>query len=94
MDILGVTNSLVPAASRTATGIVNLWCDLILGFRPEPVYTKAINFLRQNATPTEVLVLSEAWAGGTNPNLKNHYTQSRLRSTVALILCSPDALRR
>lgn len=94
IDILGMTTAAIPEAGRTATAIVNYWCDLILGFRPEPVYTKAINFLRQNAGANEVLVLNEAWAGGTNPNLKNHYTQSRLRSTVALILCSPDALRR
>lgn len=94
VDVVGVTNATFPAASRTASNIVGYWCDVILGFRPEPVYTKALDFLRQNATPTEVLVLNEAWAGGTNPNLKNHYTQSRLRSTVALILCSPDALRR
>lgn len=94
IDVVGVTNATFPAASRTAANIVGYWCDVILGFRPEPVYTKALDFLRQNATPTEVLVLNEAWAGGTNPNLKNHYTQSRLRSTVALILCSPDALRR
>lgn len=94
IDIVGVTNATFPAASRTAANIVGYWCDVILGFRPEPVFTKAVDFLRQNAAPSEVLVLNEAWAGGTNPNLKNHYTQSRLRSTVALILCSPDALRR
>ena len=68
--------------------------EMVLGFRPEPVYTKAIDFLRQNGTATETLTLDEAWAGGSSPNLKKHYTQSRLRATVALILCSPDALRR
>lgn len=94
IDILGRTNAAVPANERTATAIVNYWCDFILGFRPEPVYTKAIDFLRQNAGPNEVLTLNEIWAGGSNPNLKNHYTQSRLRSTIALILCSPDNLRR
>lgn len=94
MDIVGLTTSLIAVNARTATSMVNLWCDFILGFRPEPTYTKAIDYLRQNATPTEVLTLNEAWAGGSSPNLKNHYTQSRLRATVALILCSPDALRR
>lgn len=95
IDILGTTNATFPvAANRTAANIVGYWCDVILGFRPEPTYTKALDFLRQNAGPNEALTLNEAWAGGTNPNLKNHYTQSRLRSTVALILCSPDNLRR
>lgn len=95
IDILGFTSAAFPAAAdRTAANIVGYWCDVILGFRPEPVYTKAVDFLRQNAAPTEALNLNEVWAGGATPNLKNHYTQSRLRSTVALILCSPDALRR
>lgn len=94
IDVLATTNATFPVANRTAANIVGYWCDVILGFRPEPVYTKAIDFLRQNAGPNEVLTLNEAWAGGANPNLKAHYTQSRLRSTVALILCSPDNLRR
>lgn len=94
INILGLTTATLAENARTARNIVNYWCDVIIGFRPEPVVTKAIDFLRQNAGPDDVLVLNEAWAGGSNPNLKNHYTQSRLRSTVALILCSPDALRR
>lgn len=94
VDVLAITSAGVAAGSRSAVNIVNFWCDRLLGFRPEPTYTKAIDYLRQNATPSEVLTLNEVWAGGTTPNLKNHYTQSRLRATVALILCSPDALRR
>lgn len=94
IDILGQTNTAVASNNRSAANIVGYWCDRILGFRPEPVYTKAVNFLRQNAAPTDVLTLNETWAGGANPNLKNHYTQSRLRATVALILCCPDAMRR
>ncbi|GMV32098.1 MAG: hypothetical protein AMXMBFR59_42230 [Rhodanobacteraceae bacterium] len=94
IDVVGTTMATFTEPNRTAANIVGYWCDVILGFRPEPVYTKALDFLRQNAGPNDVLVLNEAWAGGSNPNLKNHYTQSRLRSTVALILCSPDHLRR
>ncbi|TDR41600.1 uncharacterized protein DUF1800 [Tahibacter aquaticus] len=94
IDIIGLTNGAVAAGSRTAVNIVNYWCDRLLGFRPEPTYTKAVDYLRQNAAATEVLTLNEVWAGGSSPNLKNHYTQSRLRATVALIMCSPDALRR
>jgi uncharacterized protein (DUF1800 family) len=94
IDILGQTQAAILPANRSATNIVNYWCDRILGFRPEPVRSKAIDFLRQNGTASEALNLTEAWAGGSSPNLKNHYTQSRLRATVALILCSPDALRR
>lgn len=94
IDIVGSTSAAIAVGSRTAVNIVNYWCDLVLGFRPEPTYTKAIDYLRQNAAPNEVLTLNEVWAGGATPNLKNHYTQSRLRATVALILCSPDAMRR
>ena len=95
-DILGQTLSAIPVpANRTAANIAGLWCDRILGYRPANVYNAAIDFMRQSAQPTDSLDIALAadnWAGAGN--LKMHYPQSRLRSMVALILCSPDFLTR
>ncbi|UXI69762.1 DUF1800 domain-containing protein [Tahibacter amnicola] len=91
-DVLAQTLAAFPnAADRHASNIAGYWCDRLLGGRPSPTYPVAVNYLRQNAAATEALSLNEAWAG---TNLKAHYTQSRLRTMVALILCSPDYLRR
>ncbi len=48
--------------------------------------------MRQNALATDALDLTtDTWA---SPDLSKHYTQSRLRSMVALILSSPEFLTR
>ncbi len=95
-DILGQTLSAIPVtANRTAANIAGLWCDRILGYRPANVYNAAVDFMRQTAQPTDSLdaaLASDSWTGAAN--LKMHYAQSRLRSMVALILCSPDFLTR
>ena len=83
------------ARSFTAANIAGLWCDRILGYRPANVYNAAVDFMRQNAQPTDSLDLalaSDTWTGASKLSL--HYAQSRLRSMVALILCSPDFLTR
>ena len=92
-DIQGQTLAQFPnAADRTAANIAGYWCDRILGYRPANVYNAAVDFLRQNAQPTDALDLStDSWL---TSNLSQHYTQSRLRSMVALILCSPEFLTR
>ena len=68
------------------------WCDRILGYRPEPTYTVAVDMLRQNASAGDVLNLTtNSWNAN---NLSMHYTQARLRTAISLILCSPEFLRR
>ncbi|MFC4821349.1 DUF1800 domain-containing protein [Dokdonella ginsengisoli] len=91
-DVVAQTNAAIAAGGRSANAVVGYWCDRILGSRPEPVRGKAVDFLRQNATADEALDLEHNdWAAN---DLKKHYTQDRLRSTVALILCSPDFFAR
>ncbi|HSE13322.1 MAG TPA: DUF1800 family protein [Rudaea sp.] len=95
-DVLGQTLAAIPlAADRTAANIAGLWCDRILGYRPANVYNAAVDFMRQDAQPTDSLdtaLASDTWTGAGKLSL--HYAQSRLRSMVALILCSPDFLTR
>ncbi|MBX3701313.1 MAG: DUF1800 domain-containing protein [Dokdonella sp.] len=99
-DIQGHTLAALPTqAQRTADNIVGYWCDRLLGYRPEPMRTTLVNFLRQNAAATADLDLeydpNGAHTGGWNANdLSKHYTIARLRTTVALLLCSPEFLRR
>jgi uncharacterized protein (DUF1800 family) len=92
-DVQAQTLAAIPvAANRTAANIAGLWCDRILGYRPANVYNAAVDFLRQNALATDALDLTtDTWNSGS---LKLHYTKSRLRSMVALILSSPDFLTR
>lgn len=86
-------------ATRSARQIVGYWCDRLLGFRPEPTHTTIVDFLRQNAAadaPLDIVTDSNGAHTGTwNANdLSRHYTIARLRTAVALILCSPEFLRR
>lgn len=88
---------------RTAANIIGYWCDRILGYRPEPVHTVAVDFMRQNVSATTVLDLVTDGTDGGHPsntgtwnlnNLSQHYTIARLRTAIGLILCSPEFLRR
>ena len=89
------------APRRTSIGY---WCDRILGYRPEPTHTIAVDFFRQNARATDPLdITTDATNDQGQPqhtgiwnlnNLSQHYTIARLRTAIALILCSPDFLRR
>jgi uncharacterized protein (DUF1800 family) len=103
-DVQAQTLSAIPvAANRTAANIAGLWCDRLLGMRPANVYGAAVDFMRQNAAATDALDLTTdhltggvpdrtgTWNGG---NLSKHYTIARLRSMVAMILCSPEFLTR
>lgn len=91
-DVVAQTNAAIASAGRSANAIVDYWCDRLFGFRPEPVRGKAVDFLRQNATADEALDLEHNdWDAN---DLKKHYAQDRLRSTVALMLCSPDFFAR
>ncbi|MEO5625842.1 MAG: hypothetical protein ABIQ70_07535, partial [Dokdonella sp.] len=103
IDLQAQTLAAFPLAQRTATNIIGYWCDRILGARPEPTHTIALDFLRQNAAATDVLDLvadgttngQPDHTGSWNLNdLSKHYTIARLRTAVALILCSPEFLRR
>ncbi len=84
-------------ASRSAAAIVDWWLDRLLGYSPEPARrTRLISFLRQNAAFDEPLDLESSapdgfWSSG---NLKNHYVQARLRTTVALMFTLPEFHRR
>jgi uncharacterized protein (DUF1800 family) len=92
------------AADRTASNMIGYWCDRILGFRPEPTHTIAVDFLRQNAGADDALdIVTDATDDNGAPqhtgtwnlnDLSKHYTIARLRTAIALILCSPDFLRR
>jgi uncharacterized protein (DUF1800 family) len=99
-DVQAQTLAAFPNASdRNADNLVGYWCDRLLGYRPEPTCTTLVNFLRQNAAANAALDIvtdsgnshNGVWNGG---DLSRHYTIARLRTTVALILCSPEFLRR
>jgi uncharacterized protein (DUF1800 family) len=92
-DIQGQTLSAIASASnRSAANIAAFWCAQILGYQPANVYNAAVDLMRQNAQPGDALDLTtDTWNTG---DLSKHYTQSRLRAMVALILCSPDFLTR
>ena len=90
-------------ADRTAANIMGYWCDRILGYRPEPTHTVAVDFFRQNAAATDPLDITTDGTDDGLPantgtwnlnNLSQHYTIARLRTAVSLILCSPEFLRR
>jgi uncharacterized protein (DUF1800 family) len=104
-DVQGQTLAAFPNASdRTAANIMGYWSDRILGYRPEPTHTIAVDFLRQNALATDALdITTDATNDQGQPqhtgvwnlnNLSQHYTIARLRTAIALILCSPEFLRR
>ena len=86
-------------AQRNANNLIGYWCDRLYGYRPEPTYTTAVNFLRQNAAANAALDIvtdnDNNHTGTWNINdLSKHYTIARLRTAVALLLCSPEFLRR
>lgn len=90
-------------ADRTAANIIGYWCDRILGYRPEPTHGIALDFFRQNAAATDALdIVTDHYTDGQPDrtgtwdanNLSQHYTIARLRTSIALILCSPEFLRR
>ncbi|NCT68177.1 MAG: DUF1800 domain-containing protein [Rhodanobacteraceae bacterium] len=103
-DIQAQTLAAFPdPAGRSAAAIIGYWCDRILGYRPEPLHTAAIDLLRQNAAASAPLDLVSDDSPNGQPartgkwnlnNLSQHYTIARLRTAVALILCSPEFLRR
>lgn len=103
-DVQAQTLSAIPVlANRTAANIAGLWCDRILGQRPSGVYGAAVDFMRQNAAATDALDLSADYTTNGIPDRtgtwdithpSKHYTIARLRSMVAMILCSPDFLTR
>jgi len=103
IDVQAQTLGAFAANQRTAANLIGYWCDRILGYRPEPVYTVAVDFLRQNVAATAVLDLVADGTDNGHPahtgtwnlnNLSQHYTIARLRTAIGLILCSPEFLRR
>lgn len=103
-DVQGKTLAAFPDADdRTATNIVTYWCQRTLGYMPGQTSTVAIDFLRQNAGADDPLdITTDHYTDGQpdhtgvwNANdLSQHYTIARLRTTIALLLCSPEFLRR
>ena len=92
IDIQGQSLAAFAAPQRTSANLIGFWCDRILGYRPEPVHTVAVDFFRQNlAADAPVDLSTDSWK---KSNLSQHYTQSRLRTAVSLILCCPEFLRR
>ncbi|HEY0180301.1 MAG TPA: DUF1800 domain-containing protein [Dokdonella sp.] len=95
------------AQDRTAVNLVGYWCDRLLGYRPEPTYGVALDFLRQEAAPDAALdLVTDATDAGGQPQhtgvwhlnppgtLSQHYTIARLRVAIGLLLGSPEFLRR
>jgi len=93
INVLGQTQAALTAPNRTAAKIVDYWLDRILGYQPDATQRdELIAMLGQNAGAAEALDLStDSWNGG---NLKLHYTQSRLRTTVSLIGMMPEFMKR
>lgn len=105
IDIQGESLAAFPdPATRSAANLIGYWCDRLLGYRPDPAHAVARDFLRQNAAADAPLDLvsdnvdnngQPSHSGTWNMNdLSRHYTIARLRTAVALILCSPEFLRR
>ncbi|MFZ1839049.1 MAG: DUF1800 family protein, partial [Dokdonella sp.] len=103
IDVQSQTLGAFATSQRTAANIIGYWCDRILGYRPEPVHTVAVDFLRQNVAATVALDLTTDGTDNGHPsntgtwninNLSRHYTIARLRTAIGLILCSPEFLRR
>ena len=103
-DVQGQTLAAFPnTPDRTANNLMGYWCDRILGYRPEPTHSVAVDFMRQNAGPDDPLDIVTDSTNNGQPqhtgvwnlnNLSQHYTIARLRTAIALILCSPEFLRR
>ena len=92
-DVVQATNQALAAPLRTASVIVDYWIERIFG---QPIGTdrrrQAIDFLRQDAGADAVLdTTTNSWAAG---NLRAHYTQSRVRAAVSLLLMTPEFHRR
>lgn len=105
IDVQGQTLAAFPdPAQRSAVNIIGYWCDRILGYRPAPTHTVAVDFLRQNAAAGDALdLVSDSTNNDGQPNRvgvwdinhpSKHYTIARLRVAIGLILCSPEFLRR
>lgn len=92
-DIVAMTQSALPAGQRSADAIVDYWIGRLYGYQPETSRrTIFVDFMRQNAAAGDQLDLStDSW---NLNNLRLHYTQSRLRTLVALMLCAPEFFRR
>jgi len=103
-DVQAQTLAAFPNADdRTASNIMSYWCDRILGYRPEPTHTIAVDFFRQNAAANDALDITSDNVDNGVPShtgtwdindLSQHYTIARLRTAISLILCSPEFLRR
>ncbi len=103
-DVQGQTLATFPnTTDRTANNMIGYWCDRLLGYRPEPTHTTVVDFMRQNAGADDALDIVTDSTNQGQPqhtgvwdinDLSNHYTIARLRTAIALILCSPEFLRR
>lgn len=92
-DVVQVTNAALPVAQRSAAAIVDFWIARLFGMSIAPTRRQqAIDFLRQNGTATEALeTTANSWSSN---NLRRHYTQSRLRAAVSLLLMTPEFHQR
>lgn len=92
-DIVAQTQAALPAGSRNANAIVDHWAQRLYGHAAEPGRRAVlVDFMRQNAAAGDELDLgTDTW---NLNNLRLHYTQSRLRTLVAMLLCSPEFFRR
>lgn len=105
IDVQGQTLAAFPdPAQRSASNVIGYWCDRLLGYRPNPAHSVAVDFFRQDAAADAPLdLVSDSSNASGQPNrvgvwdinhLSKHYTIARLRVTIGLILCSPEFLRR
>lgn len=92
-DIVAQTQARFPTlADRSAANMVGDWSDRILGYRPAAAMDVIVDFLRQNAGANDPLDISvNDWDAN---DLKNHYTQQRLRTAIGMLLMTPEFRRR
>lgn len=82
---------------RSAQGLVDFWLQrLIAGPVDASRRSELIDFLRQNAAADAPLDITSGYPAGdwNGGDLSAHYTPSRLRATVALIMMLPEFYQR
>ncbi|MEE4304288.1 MAG: DUF1800 domain-containing protein [Wenzhouxiangella sp.] len=84
-------------AQRSAEGLVDFWLERLVG-RPVASGRRSelIDFMRQNAAADAPLDITSGLPDGdwNSGNLSAHYTPSRLRAAVALIMMLPEFYQR
>lgn len=91
LPIVQISREQVPR--WTANALVNYWSQRILGYSlPSGRRQTLVRFMAQNGDASSYVITdTDSWAEN---DLKSHYNHQRLKSMVALILMTPEFLRR